>query len=284
MSSAVLVKRRTPWVRIGLGLVYVASVIAIVFYERAAHEILGKAQSLLANQKYGAASVAFKLVVERYPLSCAVPRARAGLSAIEPAATRAAVPDRLRETTLERTFSDKMDPYVVDQLPLVGWPCSSALLFLVFVTRLLKRPGWAALALLFSGAASIGSVLLLGMAGVVPIGWAAEIVIGIEPLLSRPTLVYVATWVLLGTAALLTLSPASRRAKRPLSEGQPTEAHGAASAKGEAVGVVQAQAASPSSPEVTVAARLKRLEDLRSKSLLGEDEYRRERQRVLDSI
>lgn len=193
---------------------YIAVLVGLVLYERAAHQILDRAADLQRQQKYGAASVAYKLVIERYPLSIAVPRARSGLAAIGPAAEQLGVAGRLRQTLPESLLSDRMDPYVVDQLPLVVWPCCATVLFLVFVSRLPRRRGWALLALLLAAASALGSALLLGMSGFVPISWAASIIAALKPSLVDPAPEYAATWIVVAITALLTLSPTSRRLRR----------------------------------------------------------------------
>lgn len=273
-------KGRFPWLRLALLALYVVAILGFVLYERAAHQILGKAAELQHRSKYGAASVAYKLVVERYPFSVAVPQARAGVSAIQPAAERSAVPGRLRRTWLEGVLSDKMNPYVVDQLPMIGWTCSAAVLFLVFVSRIARRPGWAVLALFFGAISAFGGTLLLGIGGFIPIAWAAEIVAPLEPILLEPTAVYVATWIALATAALLTLSPVSRRAQQPAAREEPAQ-----QPRTDSAGQPRATPDAPATATVdTVAARLQKLDDLRSRDLITNDEYQRERERLLEGI
>jgi hypothetical protein len=265
-------RRRIPWLRVTLFCVYVAAIIAFGLYERAAHQILSKAGDLQQQRKYGAASVAYKLVVERYPLSLAVPQARAGLAAIEPAAVQRAIPGRLRQTLLEGLLGSRMDPYVVDQLPIVGWTSCAGVLLLVFLTRVSRRAGWAVLALFVGAASAFGGALLLGISGFIPIAWAAEIVNALQPALIEPTAIYLATWTVIGVTMMLTLSPTSRRARRPIAESAPSQRPPAKSD-------VPAGATKDS-----IAGRLKKLDELRSREVITEAEYQRERERLLTSI
>ena len=130
-------KRRTPWLRILLTIIYVGIIIGFVFYERHAHVVLRDGQASENLEKLQEAQQKYEEITEKYWLSFAEIEARRGLSRINP----------------ENTPS--VDDFYL--LPLVAWPVCVVLLLLVFISRIL-RPGLAFIAFL---------LLLLGIAGCV---------------------------------------------------------------------------------------------------------------------
>jgi len=76
---------RLPWFRAILALAFVVGVFALLIYERAAHRIFAEGEVLRRDDRYQTAALAYQLVIEKYPLSSTVSKARLQLDAIAPA-------------------------------------------------------------------------------------------------------------------------------------------------------------------------------------------------------
>ncbi len=177
-------KRRIAWLRIILTIVYIGIIIAFVVYERNAHEELNRGRGLEKLQEYQEAREKYREVIEEYQLSFAVIETRKNLRRVE--------------EQLGNNFS--MDD--VYWLVFITWPICSVLLFLVFVTRIL-RPGMAFLAFLFMLLAIFGSVLQLAWYGLIPIESIAVIV---QEFASEPKGVFVTSYIMLIITAMMTLT------------------------------------------------------------------------------
>ncbi|MCP4608340.1 MAG: hypothetical protein GY845_06465 [Planctomycetes bacterium] len=177
-------KHRIAWLRIILAIVYIGVIIAFVIYERNAHEELNRGRESEKLQKYREAREIYREVVEEYQLSFAVIEARKNLRRVE--------------DQLGNDFSID-DVY---WLPFVTWPVCSVLLFLVFVTRIL-RPGMVFLAFLLLLLGIFGSVLQLSWYGLIPIEPIAVIV---EEFAAEPKGIFVTSYIMLIITAMMTLT------------------------------------------------------------------------------
>ena len=177
-------KRRIAWLRIILTIVYIGIIIAFVVYERHAHEVLNRGRELENLQKYQEAKEKYTEITEGYQLSFAEIDARKGLYRIEDH------PDN--ELMMDNFY----------WLPLTTWPVCSVLLFLVFLTRLL-RPGMACLAFLLLLLGLFGSVLQLTWCGLISSEPINGIVRGFD---SEPVWVFIMSYILLIVTAMMTLT------------------------------------------------------------------------------
>jgi len=179
-----LKKHRIGWLRIILTIVYIGIIIAFVIYERNAHEVLNRGRGLENLQKYQESREKYREVIEEYQLSYAVIEARKNLRRVE--------------DQLGNNFS-------IDEvywLPFITWPVCSVLLFLVFVTRIL-RPGMAVLAFLLLLLGLFGSMLQLAWYGLI----SSEPIAGIaRGFAAEPKGVFVTSYIMLIITALMTLT------------------------------------------------------------------------------
>jgi len=177
-------KHRIAWLRIILTIVYIGIIVAFVIYERNAHEELNRGRESDNLQKYQEAREQYREVIEEYQLSFAVIEARKNLRRVE-----------------EQLGND----FSVDDvywLPFVTWPVCSVLLFLVFVTRIL-RPGMAFLSFMLLLLGIFGSVLQLAWYGLIPIEPIAVIV---EEFAAEPKGIFVTSYIMLIITAMMTLT------------------------------------------------------------------------------
>lgn len=178
------IKHRTAWLRIILSIVYIGIIVGFVIYERNAHEILHSGQESENNEKHQAAFGKYKEVIEGFRFSFAVIEAREGLYRIE---------DQLGSDS----GTDK-----VYWLPFIAWPICSVLLFLVFLTRIL-RPGIACLAFLLLLLAICGSVLQLTWYRLISLEPIVEIA---QEFAAEPAGVFITSYILVIVTALMTLT------------------------------------------------------------------------------
>lgn len=177
-------KHRIAWLRIILTMVYIGIIIAFVIYEQNAHEVLHSGQGLENHQKYQEAQEKYKEVIEGFRLSFAVIEARESLQ------------------RMEDELGDKFSTDNVYWLPFIAWPICSVLLFLVFLTRIL-RPGIACLAFLLLLLAICGSVLQLTWYGLISLEPIVEIV---QEFAAEPVGVFITSYILVIVTALMTLT------------------------------------------------------------------------------
>jgi len=177
-------KHRIAWLRIFLAIVYTGIIVAFIIYERNAHEVLNRGQESYNLKKYPEASEQYREVIEEYPLSFAVIEARKNLRLVE------------------NQFGNDISIDEVYWLPFITWPVCSVLLFLVFVTRIL-RPGLAFLAFLLLLLGIFGSVLQLVWYGLIPI----ESITGIvQKFAAEPKGTFFTSYVMLIITAMMTLT------------------------------------------------------------------------------
>jgi hypothetical protein len=175
-------KRRIPWLRVLLTIIYAVVIIAFVFYERQAHNVLNEGREQESLERYREAQQTYEAIIGKYWLSFAEIGARSGLSRINPD----------NEPRID-------DVYL---LPLFAWPLCSILLFLVFITRIL-RPGMAFMAFL---------LLLLGLFGTAFqftwCGWIRfePIVEIVQDFVTEPKGIFVVSYLMLFITALMTLT------------------------------------------------------------------------------
>ena len=177
-------RRRIAWLRIILTIVYIGIIVVFVIYEKNAHEELNRGRGLENLQKYQEAREKYGEVIEEYQLSFAVIEARKNLWRVE--------------EQLGNDFSID-DVY---WLPFVTWPVCSVLLFLVFVTRIL-RPGMAFLAFLLLLLGILGSVLQLAWYGLIPI---EPIDVIVQEFAAEPKGIFVMSYIMLIITAMMTLT------------------------------------------------------------------------------
>ncbi len=195
-------RRRFPWLRSALLIVYGGLVVAAIYYEINAQEFLRKGDGAETEKKYLTAQMAYKIVVEKYPLSFAVTDALQGLERIGPALQDSPLPDRLRTTVLEDAFGERFDPYLMDWLPFLAPPLCGAMLVLVFLSRI-RRRGLSFLAFLLLALAGFGTLVQLAYYGFFQQRELADIY---RKAVAHPAETHIATYVLAGLVAIMTLT------------------------------------------------------------------------------
>lgn len=180
-------KHRIPWMRVILALVYVGIIAGFVIYELNAQEVLSDARRLESEQEYRSALEGYERVTEGFRFSFAVIEARKG------------------SRRVQESLGGDSDVDEIYWLPFVVWPTCAVLLFLVFLTRII-RLGIACLALLLLVVAIFGSLFQLSWYNFISLGSMDEIV---QELMANTVMVFVASYMLLAATALMTLT--SRR-------------------------------------------------------------------------
>ncbi len=175
-------KRRTPWLRILLTVVYAGIIIAFVFYERHAHEVLRDGQALENLEKSEEAQQKYGEIIEKYWLSFAEIEARRGLSRINP------------------DNKPRIDDIYL--LPLFAWPVCLVLLFLVFITRIL-RPGMAFITLLLVLLAIVGTVFQFTWCGLI---LSEPLIAIVQEFVAEPKGIFVLSYLMIFITALMTLT------------------------------------------------------------------------------
>lgn len=175
-------KRRIPWFRVLLTILYAGIIIAFVFYERHSHEVLHDGQALENVEKYEEAQEKYTEIIEGYWLSFAEIEAREGLSRIR--------------------ADNELKVDNVYWLPLVAWPVCSVLLLLVFITRIL-RPGMAFIAFLLFLLGVVGSVFQLTWYGWIK---SEPIAVIVQEFTAEPKGIFVLSYLMLIITALMSLT------------------------------------------------------------------------------
>jgi hypothetical protein len=177
-------KHQTPWLRIILALVYVGIIAWLAIYELNAHKVLRNAQISEGKQEYQSALEGYAKVIEGFQLSFAVIEARKG------------------SRRVQESLGGDFDADEIYWLPFVVWPTCAVLLFLVFITRII-RLGIACLALLLLIVAILGSLFQLSLYNVISLGSMNKIV---QELMANTVMVFVTSYMLLAATALMTLT------------------------------------------------------------------------------
>ena len=213
-------RRRIPWARVLLLILYLGIAAAMVVFELRAREILSDAAAKEKAQDPNAAFAMYGEIRDSFPFSFATIEARQGLLRI------CQSPDRQmpKPSWLLRVGdlfggkdADLPDVYL---LPFVAWPVSAVLLLLVFLTRIF-RPGAALLALLLMILAIAGSAAQFAWYGLIPL---APVVEATQDFMQTPVAVYSASYMLLAMTALMTLTAATKRRNPQLTRIAPAAA------------------------------------------------------------
>lgn len=195
-------KKPFPWIRVALMLTYIGLGVALIIYETNAHKILFRGQRAAHSQHYQTAGLAYRIVIEKFPLSFAVIEAKKGLDGIKVAIQGSSLPNRLNTSWMART----LDPYSLDWLPFLAGIACSAVLFLVFLTRI-RRKFVASFALAMFCISAFWAVGQLSL-----YGWRLMAHLFVER-----QAVYIGTYVLIGATVLLTLSRTAAAVDLPAS-------------------------------------------------------------------
>ena len=187
-SEFVKKRRQTPWLRSILIILYLGIIVALVFCEYNAQQILREAQANEDAQNHSAAFNKYQDIMQKFPLSFAVIEALEGL----------------RRTGEQ--IGEQISEQDVYWLPFVVWPACAVLLFLVLLTRIV-RPGAAFLSCVLMIAAVAGSLAQLSWYGLVP---SEPIEKAAQVFMKAPVSVYGASYVLFILTALMTLTATSK--------------------------------------------------------------------------
>ena len=194
-------RRRIPWLRVLLLILYMGIVAALVVSESDARGILRDARARENAQEYDAAFSAYRDVMEVFPFSFAIIETRQSLRRIclKPEFEMPKPSWLSRAEDLLGTGANVQDVYL---LPLAAWPGSALLLLPVCLTRI-RRPVAALLALLLMIVATAGSVAQLAWYGMIQLAPVAEVV---REFMQAPATVYCASYCLLALTAVMTLT------------------------------------------------------------------------------
>ena len=198
-------RRRIPWLRALLLILYLGIAAALIVFESRARENLRAAG---AKEDPNEAFITYSDVLDAYPFSFAVIEARQGLLEICKS-PEFEMPKPSWLSRVEDLLGTHANVQNAHLLPLAAWPVSALLLLLVCLTRI-RRPVAALLALLLMIAAIAGSVAQLAWYGTVPLAPVAE---AAQAFMQAPAAVYCASYWLLALTALMTLT-ARRRSKK----------------------------------------------------------------------
>lgn len=200
-SKHIKKKRRIPWLRIVLVVAYLAIAVALGVSEFNAHEALREGQAMENAKDYNAAFDTYRDVMKAFPFSFALIETRQGLRRIcESDEFEMPRPAWLLE--IEDRWGSELDAPDIYLLPFAAWPACAALLFLVFVTRIL-RPVTALIVLLLMIVAIAGTVVQLVRCGLISLTPVAEVA---QVLMQASMEVYCASYLLLVLTALMTLT------------------------------------------------------------------------------
>ena len=199
-------RRRIPWFRALLLILYLGIVAALAVSEFDARGILRDARAKENAQEHDAAFSAYHGVLEVFPFSFAIIETRQSLRRMICLSPEFEMPKPSwlsRVEDLLGTDANVQDAYL---LPLAAWPGSALLLVLVLLTRI-RRPVAALLTLLLVIVAIAGSVAQFGWYGTVPLASLAE---AAQKLMQAPGAVYCASYCLLAVTAVMTLTARRR--------------------------------------------------------------------------
>ncbi|MHC4569044.1 MAG: hypothetical protein ACYTE3_25195 [Planctomycetota bacterium] len=218
LAASVVVRkerRRIPWLRALLLILYLGAAGAMFVFESEAREILNFAGNVKAEDPNGAINKysMYSEVLNDFPFSFAVVEARQELLEICQSA-EFEMPESSWFLRVKGLFGEHVAPQGAYLLPFVAWPVSVLSLLLVFLTRI-SRPGVAVLALLLLIGAVAGSVGQLAWYGLIPLTPATDVA---GPLMQRPATVYCASYLLLVVTAFMTLTARGKRQSRHMAK------------------------------------------------------------------
>ena len=211
LAASVVVRkerRPIPWLRALLLILYLGAAGAMFVLESGAGELL-RGAAAQENEDPNEAFGSYKRVVDTFPLSFAVIKARQGLSRISES-TESVMPDPSWPLGLGGLFGDDTAPRDFHLLPFLAWPVSALLLLLVFVTRI-SRPGVAILGLLLLIMAVAGAAIQFSSYDLIQLPSVAD---PARAFLQRPAVAYFASYILLVITALMTLTARGKRQSR----------------------------------------------------------------------
>ena len=199
-------RRRIPWLRIILVVVYLGIAVALGVCEFYAQRAVREGRASENAKDYKVAFNTYRNVMETFPFSLAAIETRQGLRRIsESDEFEMPRPSWLLE--IEDLWGREFNARDVYLLPFAVWPVCAVLLFLVFVTRIL-RPLTAFVALLLMIVAIAGAVVQLVWCGIVSLVPVAEVAQG---LIQAPVAVYCASYLLVALTALMTLTATRKK-------------------------------------------------------------------------
>jgi hypothetical protein len=203
-------RRRIPWLRMILLVVYVGIAVAMGVSEFSARKGLRDAREKENVPDFSGAIVAYEDLVEAFPFSFAAVEATQSLHRLSDSQEELEVPKPSWILKVEGTLGELSvsDVYL---LPFVAWPACVVLLLLVFVTRIF-RPVAAALSFLLMIVAAAGAVAQFSWYGIIPFTPVANVA---QSVMQVPLYVYCSSYALLLTTALMTLTAASKPNSRP---------------------------------------------------------------------
>lgn len=198
-------KANTIW-RWGVALIYAALAVTLIVHEYKAQALLVQAKTQAADGKVADALTTLETLALRYPIAMSVPPAREALHRLEQDEDWQ---DQIMLHRGRRQVSPWQDlhPLTVDWLPLWGWPGCGIALFVVCLTRLGRRNGWAGAALALSIVTVVGTLCIWGWYGFAIGDWFTPMVQRIAPLMQDPGALYLATWALVAITAAMLLCP-----------------------------------------------------------------------------
>ncbi len=152
--------------RVSLALFYVALIVAGVFYEAKAREVLDYAREMEEKKKYEVARLAYQTIAKKYPLSYVASEAIVGFSRINTDFLSFELPE-FEVTFLERLFGGRFDSCYHYGLPLFASLVCFVACFLMVLVRVfqLRMAVFALFLIVFSG--------LFLMVQVAAYGWAS---------------------------------------------------------------------------------------------------------------
>lgn len=205
-------RRRIPWLRGLLLILYVGAASAMFVLESGAGELL-RGAAARENEDPNEAFESYKSVVDTFPLSFAVIKARQGQSRISES-TESVMPEPSWPLGLGGLFGEDTAPRDLYLLPFLAWPVSALLLLLVFLTRI-SRPVVAISVLLLTIVAVAGAVVQFSSYGLIQLPPVAD---PARDLMQIPANAYFAGYLLLVTTAIVTLTARGRRQSRHMAK------------------------------------------------------------------
>lgn len=185
---------------------------AAVIHETAAYQALERVRSQVTALDRNAASSAYRQHCRAYPLSLSVIAARQALRNLQGQGTLTAQAALgvAATTWPERWLGRNFGPDRVDWLPLWGWLCCGLVLLAMCAMRLAARRRSAVFTLEVATLVVIATVVIWGWYGF-PIGrWLSQTAQSTTPVLGRPMLLYLATWIMIAATAAMLIVPMMR--------------------------------------------------------------------------
>ena len=190
-----------------VGAIYFALAIWLVVYEHNAQSLLSEAQVQAEHGEVVQAVQTLEQLVLSYPIAMSVPSARDALQRLQSSE------QEQFEVNLDihgPTLLQDLHPLAVDWLPLWGWPACAFAMLLVCLTRLGRRNRWAVAALGLSVMMTLGTLSIWAWYGFEIGHWFLPVLDLLSPLLVDPSMLYLATWLLIVITAAMLLCPITK--------------------------------------------------------------------------